>query len=98
MSALGPAVTFASENEFLFAVLGVLAARAEVARARAALAPAAAPVASSNAEQVLSALLGLVHLIEHGGAVVESWASAPSTTPSPTVGGTAPSRPTDVLR
>ena len=97
MSVLGPEPTFAAENDFLFAALGVLAARTAVrhaAQAHGSETSAQTPVS----EPVLYAALGLVHLVEYVATILESLADRPSALPADGAAGDAQPQRGGLLR
>jgi hypothetical protein len=77
MNPLAPVPVFAWEDDFLHAALGLLAAREEVLGALERLEPAEnASTSPRSGDATLYAVLGLLGLLERGGAVLESWAVA----------------------
>jgi hypothetical protein len=81
MSALDPEPAFATGDDFLWAATAVIAARHEIRGALARLTPATRagttePTATDD--PVLCAILGVLHLVERLGTLVESWGVDPA--------------------
>jgi hypothetical protein len=81
VSAGAPEIDF-SENEFLYAVLGVLSARLEL-HARLGAAASGPVVDGPHPEDaVLHAILGAIHLSDRFAALATSWAATEATVTS----------------